>query len=72
MGRPLCGFLLSLRCGSELAKSFAEPRLAELPTNGRGLQPNAPYHVLEDEAVAVQPNGHTETSAELVQIVPAS
>jgi hypothetical protein len=38
----------------EVSEPLTEPRLAELPPNGRSLHPNAPLCVLEDQAVAVR------------------
>jgi hypothetical protein len=72
MGRLARGFELSLGRRLKRSKPFVEPRLAELPTNGRGLRPNASRDILEDEAVAVRPNDHTETSAHVVYVIPAS
>jgi hypothetical protein len=66
------GLQLSLRCGLEGSQVFAEPGLAELPTDGRGLHSNASCHILEDEAVAMQPNHDTQTTAGFVEVIPAS
>ncbi len=72
MGRLARGFELSLRRRLECSKPFAEPRLAELATDGRGLHPNTPHHILEYEAVAMQPNHDPQTAAGFVYVVPPS
>jgi hypothetical protein len=72
MGRLARGFQLPLRRRLKRSKPFAKPRLAELPTDGRGLHPNASRHILEYETVAMQPNRDAETAADFVYVVPAS
>jgi hypothetical protein len=71
MGRLARGLQLSLRCGLELAKSFAESRLAEFPIYERGLHANGPRRILEDETVAMRTSHDTETAADVVHIIPS-
>jgi hypothetical protein len=72
MGRPLCGFSLSLRRRLKRSEPFAEPRLAELPSHERSLHPYAALYVLEHQPVAVRANHYAETTADVVHVVPAS
>ncbi len=72
MGRPLCGFSLSLRYGLKCSEPFAEPRLAELSSHKRSLHPYAAPYVLEHQPVAVWPNCNPVTAANRVNIIPAS
>jgi hypothetical protein len=46
----------------ELAKPFAEPRLAEFPIHERGLHADGPRRILEDETVAMRTSHDTETA----------
>jgi hypothetical protein len=55
----------------ELAKSFAEPRLAEVPIYERRLHANTSVHILEDETVAMRTSHDTETAADVVHIIPS-
>jgi hypothetical protein len=72
MGRPLCGFSLSLRRRLECAEPFAEPRLAELSSDERSLQPYAALYILEYQPVAVRPSHDAKAAADVVYVVPAS
>lgn len=71
MGRLARGLHLSLRWGLELAKSFAEPRLAEFPIYERGLHANGPRRILEDEAVSMRPNHDAKPGANTMHVIPA-
>jgi hypothetical protein len=51
---------------------FAQPRLAELATEGRSLHTNTALSVFQDEPVAVQPKHHAQATADVVYLVPAS
>jgi hypothetical protein len=62
-----------IMCGRRLEASepLTEPRLAELPPNGRSLHPNAPLCVLEDQAVAVRSEHDSNPTASVVHVLPA-
>ncbi len=72
MGRPRCGFSLSLRYGLKRSEPFAKPRLAELSANERSLHSYAALYVLEYQPVAMRPNHNAKAAAKVVHVIPTS
>jgi hypothetical protein len=71
MNRAPSTFQLMHRGRPKVTELLAQPGFTEVATYARCLHTNAPLGVLKDEPVAMQPNHHSEATANAVHVVPA-